>query len=368
MFGRISRQRLALAVLALVVLASSCLAATAPRNVILLIGDGMGIGPVTAARCAGPGRGGRLAMDTMPYTGFSITYAANALVTDSAAAGTALATGVKTNNGMISVDPSGKRVKTILELAREMGKATGIVSTKFITDATPAVFVAHADSRSKNEEIAAQMVHSGVDVVLGGGRQYFVPVSGGGARKDDRDLLDEAIKLHYSVVDSADAMSKSTSHRLIGLFAPSIMTSDRPEPTIAEMTAKAISTLSANAKGFFMMSEGGKIDSMGHANDATGNTKETLMFDEAVRTALNFAKKDGHTLVIVTADHDTGGLVVLEPSKDNPVFTPGWVNKGHDENMVPIYAYGPGAESFTGTHDNTEIPRMIAGLWGKKLN
>lgn len=368
MFRSTSRQRLALIVLALVVLASACFAATAPKNVILLIGDGMGVGPVAAARCAGPGRDGRLAMDTMPYTGFSITYSANALVTDSAAAGTAMATGVKTSNGTVSIDPSGKRLKTILEVAREMGKATGIVSTKFITDATPAVFVAHADSRAKNEDIAIQIIRSGVNLVLGGGQQYFVPKSKGGARADDRDLLNEARGLGYAVVDSAEAMSKSTSRRLIGLFAPHVMTSDRPEPTIAEMTAKAISTLSANGKGFFMMSEGGKIDSAGHANDANGSVKETLMFDEAVRTALNFAKKDGHTLVVVTADHDTGGLVVHEPNKDNPVFTPGWVNKGHDENMVPIYAYGPGAERFTGTHDNTDIPRIMAGLWGKKLN
>ena len=183
-----------------------------------------------------------------------------------------------------------------------------------------------------------------------------------------RNLLDDAKKQGYNVVDSAEGMAGSTSRRLIGLFAPNIMTSDRPEPTVAEMTAKAISTLSGNTKGFFMMSEGGKIDTMGHANDAGGMVKETLMFDDAVRSALDFAKKDGHTLVVVTADHDTGGLAVQDPSKDRPKFTPGWVSKGHDRNMVPIYAYGPGAENFTGTHDNTEIPRIMAKLWGQKLN
>lgn len=368
MFGRIARRRLALTMLAIVVLASSCLAANAPKNIIFLIGDGMGVGPVSAARCAGPGRDGRLAMDTMPYTGLAITYSASALVTDSAAAGTALATGVKTNNQTISIDSHGKKLKTILEVAKSMGKATGVLSTKFITDATPAVFVAHADSRYSNDDIAVQMVSSGVDVVLGGGKQYFEPKDAGGARNDARNLLTEAKRAGYDVFDSAEAMTKSASRKMIGLFAPNIMTSDRPEPTIAEMTTKAISTLSKNPKGFFMMSEGGKIDTMGHANNADGSVKETLMFDDAVRAALTFAKKDGHTLVVVTADHDTGGLVVRDPDKDHPKFNPGWVCKGHDENLVPIYAYGPGAELFTGTHDNTEIPRTMAKLWKQKLN
>ena len=368
MFRRIARQRLAIAVLVLIALASSCLAANAPKNIILLIGDGMGVGPVSAARVAGPGRAGRLAMDTMPYTGFAITYSANALVTDSAAAATALSTGVKTNNGTVGLDPAGKRLKTMLEAAKSMGKSTAVVSTKFITDATPAAFVAHVTSRASNDDIAAQMVTSAADVILGGGRQYFASKANGGARKDDRDLLTEAKKSGYNVVDSAEAMTKSASPKLIGLFAPNVMTSDRPEPTVAEMTVKAISILSKNTKGFFMMSEGGKIDTMGHANNAEGSVKETLMFDDAVRAALAFAKKDGHTLVVVTADHDTGGLVVREPNKDDQKFNPGWVYNGHDENLVPIYAYGPGAENFTGTHDNTEIPKIMAKLWKQKLN
>ena len=368
MFGRTTRTRLALIALVLISIASACVAADVPKSVILLIGDGMGIGAVTAGRCAGPGRDGRLAVDTMPYTGLAITYSANALVTDSAAAGTALATGSKTNNGMISVTPDGKRVQSILELAREIGKSTGIASTKFITDATPAVFVAHADSRSMNEDIAAQMVASRVDVVLGGGRQFFLPKSAGGVRADERNLLDEAKKRGYDVFDSAEAMEKTSASKMIGLFAANIMTSERPEPTIAEITSKAIATLNKNTKGFFLMSEGGKIDSNEHSNDADDTVKEMLMFDDAVRAALDFAKKDGHTLVIVTADHETGGFAVREPDKDNAKFTPGWVTNGHTANMVPIYAFGPGSQAFTGTHDNTEIPKTIAGFWGKKLN
>jgi len=350
------------------VLAAACPGSAGPRNIILLIGDGMGIGHITAARCAGPGRDGRLAIDTMPVTGLALTHSANALVTDSAAGGTALATGVKTSNGTISQTPDGKPLKSILEIARDMGKSTGIVSTKFITDATPAVFVAHASKRSQREDIAAQMVASGVDVILGGGKQDFLPKSAGGTRSDDRNLLDEAKKLGFDVFDTADAMSASTSDRILGLFAPSSMTSERPEPTIAEMTAKAISILARNQKGFFLMSEGAKIDSEAHANNAAGVVRELLIFDDAVKAALEFAKKDGSTLVVVTADHDTGAMSVQEPNEKNPKFTAGWVSGGHSGNMVAVYAFGPGAQAFTGTHDNTEIPRIMANLWDMTLN
>ena len=314
MLRRLNGRPLAVMMLAMMALASSCMAGGGPRSIILLIGDGMGIGHITAARCAGPGRDGRLAIDTMPVTGLALTHSANALVTDSAAAGTALATGVKTTNGTISLTPDGKRVESVLELAREMGKSTG------------------------------------------------------GARSDERNLLDEARKLGFDVVETAEAMTASASDRIIGLFAQSSMTSERPEPTVAEMTSKAISTLSRNPKAFFMMSEGAKIDSEAHANNAAGVVKEMLMFDDAVRAALDFAKKDKATLVVVTADHNTAGMSVQEPNKENPKFTAGWASGGHSANMVAIYAFGPGAEQFTGTHDNTEIPRIMARLWGKKLN
>ena len=178
-YSKTSR-RFALMALLLAVLGSSCVAGGAPKSIILLIGDGMGIGHITAARCAGPGRDGRLAIDTMPFTGLAITHSANALVTDSAAAGTALATGAKTNNGTISQTPDGKRVASILELARDMGKSTGIVSTDSITGATPAVFVAHVTNRGRSQEIADQIVASRVDVVLGGGKGDFVPKTAGG--------------------------------------------------------------------------------------------------------------------------------------------------------------------------------------------
>lgn len=359
--------RFAGVILAVVLLAGVCSADSGPKNVILLIGDGMGIGHITAARCVGPGRNGRLAIDTMPVTGLVITHSANALVTDSAAAGTALATGYKTNNGTISQSPDGKPLVSLLKLAQKLGKSTGIISTKFITDATPAAFVANVPKRSQREDIARQMMDSRVDVILGGGSEDFIPKSAGGARSDERNMVEEAKANGYDVVDTLDKMNSADGKRILGLFASGSMTGKRPEPTLEEMTAKALTVLSRNPKGFFLMSEGAKIDSEAHSNNASGVVRELLDFDNAVRVALEFARKDRRTLVVVTADHDTGGLCVLEPGQDDSAFKAGWVTGGHTGNMVAVYAYGPGSLRFTGTHDNTEIPRLIAGLWGQKL-
>ena len=356
-------------VILFILVASSCIANQAPKNIILLIGDGMGIGAITAARCAGPGYNGKLTMDTFPVIGLVTNYPANALVTDSAAAATALATGHKTNNGWLSIDPDHNRLQTILELARDMGKSTGIISTKFITDATPAAFVSHVDNRGKRTEIASQMIACRANVILGGGKKDFLPkIAQNGARDDGRDLLAEAAKRGYDVIDNAEALEKSTSDRVLGLFAPDVMTTRRPEPTIAEMTAKTIDILSRNNKGFFLMSEGGQIDSYAHANDADNATRETLMFDDAVKVALDFAKTHKDTLVIVTADHETGGFAVANPDNDHPKFTAMWVSKQHTANMIALYAFGPSQGIFAGTYDNTDIPKKFAGLWGKKLN
>lgn len=363
-YKSMKQYRLMLALIVMVLLASSCFAGPAPKNIILLIGDGMGIGHVTAARCGGPGQEGRLTIDSMPVTGFSITYSANSMVTDSAAAGTALATGTKTNNGTISMTPDGKNLRSILKVARDMGKSTGVISTTSIVDATPAVFYANALNRGLGEDIAAQLVASRVNVALGGGKSNFIPESAGGKRKDGRNILEEAKKRGYDVFDTADAMAKSNSDRMIGLFdfGPNSV------PSIADMTSKAISVLSKNNKGFFLMSEGGLIDPNAHGGNAGGVVRETLMFDDAVRVALDFAKKNADTLVVVTADHETGGLAVHQGDEQNPKFTGHFVSGGHSANMVPIYAFGPGAELFGGTHDNTEIPKICAGLWKQKLN
>lgn len=348
-------------------LAASCLSAQPPQNIILMIGDGMGVGHISAARVAAAGSDGRLAMDTMPFTGLIVTHPAQGLVTDSAAAATAMATGRRVSNGSVSMDGDGNRLRTIVQLARELGKATGIISTKSVTDATPAAFVSSVRSRSEHDEIAAQLITSGADVVLGGGRKHFLPSGdGSGARKDARDLLAEARALGYDVVDTAEGMVGSAAEKMIGLFAPDSMTTRAPEPSLAEMTARAIDLLARRENGFFLMAEGAQIDTYAHANNVEETIRQTLLFDEAVRVALDFAAKDGRTLVVVTADHDTGGMALLD-GDGGSAYKAGWVGGGHTGNMVPLYAFGPGAERFTGTHDNTRIPTLFAELWGLSL-
>ncbi|MCE5323133.1 alkaline phosphatase [bacterium] len=358
-----------LLVVILALFSLSCYAADTPKNIVFLIGDGMGIGIITAARCAGPGQDGQLAMDTMPVIGLIKTHSANALVTDSAAAATAYATGVKTNNGELSIDPAGKRLRTILEAAHDTGKATGIVSTKFITDATPAAFVSHVTSRGQRTDIAVQMLSSGADVIMGGGRKDFtLKTDTSDGRTDGRDLMAEAAKSGFQVITTRDELLGISSGKVLGLFVPDIMTAFSPEPTFREMTTCAIDCLDNNKKGFFLMSEGGTIDSFEHANNATDAVKQTLEFDNTVQMALDYARTHKDTLVVVTADHETGGMGVLNPDGDHPKFMAGWVYGGHTANMVPIFAYGPGSQYFAGVHDNTEIPKIFSKLWSCKLN
>ncbi len=359
----ISKRILTLALL-IFLSVSACNAGPELKNVIFIIGDGMGIGAITAARCAITGENGQLVLDTMPVTGLVKTHSETKVVTDSAASGTALAAGRKTLNGSISVDSKGRSLPTILELANSMGKSTGVITTDVITGATPAVFYAHIDSRSKLDDIALQLVASKVTVAMGTGRQFFIPKtdSDSNGRSDGKDVTALAKQNGFEVLYDAKTMEASKSKRLLGLF-----TFDETGPTLESMLQKTISVLSQNKKGFFVMAESCLPDRGGHKNDAPTLVKGVADLDSALRYALEFAKKDKHTLIIVTADHETGGLAVLERDDKNPQFKPGWLHGGHTGNMVAVYAFGPGSEKFSGTIDNTEIPKIISSLWGRSL-
>lgn len=362
-----TKRRLTLFMLTVFVIAalSSAQAAQSPKNVILLIGDGMGPAQVSLARLS---LQTPLAMDSMRYAGLVTTHSADSTITDSAAAGTALATGFKTNNGMISTLPDGTPVQTILEVAQRMGKAVGLVSTVTITDATPAVFASHVATRKSQADIAPQFLEKKVDVILGGGRAYFIPKSQPDSkREDERDLTSEAKSAGYVCVDTRDGMLSAKGAKLLGLFADSSMSTKPPEPSVAEMAEKAISILSADKDGFFVMIEGGKIDHACHANDAAAALKEILDFDAAVGKALDFARTHPDTLVIMTADHETGGMTIVYPDKGSAArFKVAFSTTGHTACNVPVLAYGPGADRFGGVLDNTDVPKRIAQLWGTK--
>jgi alkaline phosphatase len=352
-----------------------------PRDIILLIGDGMGEAHRVAARWSAVGQNGALAMDPLPFGGWERTASLDDPVTDSAAAGTALATGFKTNNGMISMVPDSTplTVTTILERAQAQGMAVGLVTNVQMAHATPAAFAAHVEHRSMMTEIARQMLALEVDVLLGGGEDEFLPVEGTGVytgcypqvgeRTDGRNLIDEAVAAGYTYVcDATDltAVAPTSTTRLLGLFADEGMQYPY-SPSLAEMTEQAIAILSQDPEGFFLMVEGGQIDWAGHGNDAERVISDTIDFDQAVAVAQAYASIAGNTLVIVTADHETGGMSTTLTStgiitEDGPFFMPGgtpfyinWTTSDHTSADVPTTAQGAWSDLLIGTYENTHI-------------
>ncbi|MFQ5603704.1 MAG: alkaline phosphatase [bacterium] len=333
------------------------------KNIILLIGDGMGLPQINLARIKVHGAGGSLNIDKMPVVGLLKTHAADKLITDSAAAATALACGVKTRNGVISRTPDGKNAMTILEAARDKGLSTGLVATSTITHATPAVFAAHVESRRQHAEIAVQMIAAKVNILLGGGKAYFLPKSNPASKRtDDRNLLAEAQANGYKFVEIREQLGSAQSKYLLGLFQNNALTTHPPEPSLAEMTHKALNLLNRNPKGFFLMVEGSQIDWRSHDQNAEGSVEQMLLFDEAIKVARKFAEKNQNTLVLITADHETGGLTLTGGSLDGEELQTSWSTGGHTAVDVPIFAFGPHAEWFTGVYENTEVAKKMAAL------
>lgn len=324
------------------------------KNVILLIGDGMGTAQVYAGITANNG----LNIERSQFVGFSKTYSADQYITDSAAGGTALATGVKTNNGAIGVDPDGKPVKSILEIAAENGLATGLVASCAITHATPASFVAHQPSRNMQEEIAQDFLNSDISVFIGGGRKYF------NDRTDDKNLLTELANKGFSIALDMETVNEINEGKLAALIFEDHPTTypDRGE-FLPESTQKAIELLEDNSKGFFLMVEGSQIDWGGHANEVEYTVNEVLDFDRAVKIAFDYADRNPGTLVVVTADHETGGMSITDGSFQTGEVEASWGTGGHTSVMVPVFSYGTGAEQFAGIYENTDVFNKILSLY-----
>jgi alkaline phosphatase len=298
------------------------------KNVIVLVPDGCSQSVETLARWYS---GKPLELDNM-VAGTVSTYSSDSVITDSSSAATGFATGYKTTNGFISVGPKNsvlslleappeelqyKPLATVLEASKLKGKSTGLVVTVRASHATPAAFAAHVDNRDNETEIIEQMVYENIDVVFGGGSGYLIPVSEGGVRTDGENLTKVLLDRNYQYVDNRDKMMNLTSGKTWGTFATGHMASDinRPylapdQPSLEQMTGKAIDLLSQNKNGFFLMVEGSQIDGGNHANDPIYTVTEFLAFDKAVKVAVDFAKKDGHTLVLVFPDHNTGGMSI----------------------------------------------------------
>ncbi len=327
------------------------------KNVILLIGDGMGLPAVYAAMTVSEYP---LNIERCTASGLQKTCSFDSYITDSGAAATAMATGNKTLNGAIGVDPRGNRIKSILEIAEEHGLSTGLVSTSTITHATPASFIAHQASRYSYEEIALDFLKTDIDVFIGGGYSHFAN------RKDSLNLIDSLRIRGYEVDTLMTQVINSTSGKLAGLTA-NLNLHYRMEGRgnmLPASSGKAIEILSMNRNGFFLMIEGAQIDWAGHANSAEKLIDETLDFDEAVGIALDFARHEGHTLVIITADHETGGVTITGGNELNHTVKLSFSTTGHTAVMVPVYAFGPGAERFNGIYDNTDIFHKIMESFG----
>ena len=335
------------------------------KNVIFIIGDGTGIAQLYSGQLNLVGAEGLLHVQTLPVTGLVKTYAADNLITDSASGATAYSCGAKTNNGMIGMLPDEAHCKTILELAEERGMSTGLVSTSGVTHATPASYASHVPSRSMQAEIAAQYLNSGAEVILGGGQEYFIPDSQEGSeRSDSRNIIKEMTDAGYDYISTPQQLASVDSDRLLGLFSISGMPSEGRTPTLAEMSSKALDILGKNDDGFFLMIEGSQIDWGGHANDAQYVLREVMDYDAAVKVALDFAQEDGETLVVITADHETGGMTIQDSHSENAELEIAWTTGSHTGIPIPLMAYGPHAIEFSGWLENTEVGIKVARLLG----
>ncbi|NHK32326.1 MAG: alkaline phosphatase [Asgard group archaeon] len=340
-------------------------------SIILMIGDGMGFEHVKLARYVELGKNQNLSMESLDLNISVMTHNAFFETTDSAAAATAIATGVKTFNRRIAIGPDGSILETILEIAQELNKSTGLVTTTSIQHATPASFMTHVLSRSNYDEITRQIVEANVDILFGGGLEDF-----------STPQLEEMKNNGYSFVENKTALEAISGGKILGLFADGHLGYEQDRnfsliPSLADMTCKAIEILNQDTDGFFLMVEGGRIDHGSHDNNKVNAIHETIAFDLAVKEALNYVKNHSNTILIVTADHETGGLAYINDNFDTTLpsaintedenrtiritrinqLDVSWSSGGHTKRHVPFFAYGEAYENISDVSliDNTEI-------------
>ena len=326
-----------------------------PKNVVLMIGDGMGVSHIFAGLTANKGH---LYLENFKTIGFIKTHSANNYTTDSAAGGTALSCGIKTYNGAIGMNMDTVPVVNIREIAEEKGKSTGVVSTSSITHATPASFIAHQPERTMYEAIAADFLKTDIDVFIGGGLKHFTQ------RADNRNLVEELEERGYLVKKEINDIRNIDAKKLAGFtaFEHNGNYSERKD-MLQISTSTALNILDKNKKGFFLMVEGSQIDWAAHQNNTQYLVEEMLDFDKTIGLVLDFAQKNKETLIIVTADHETGGFAInggdVATGRIEGAFTTG----NHTGLMVPVFAFGPGSEDFSGIMENTKITQTLKDLF-----
>lgn len=336
----------------------SAFAKKKPKNVILLIGDGMGLTQIYSCYTANKGQ---LSLFNIPTQGLSITKASDSYITDSAAGATAMATGHKTNNRFISVDENGKPLQLITQQLAKKNYKTAIISAGNITDATPAAFYAHQPERSYSEPIANDFLSNPSDILIGGGQNEFK------ARKDGKDLSKLLMEKGYTFSDQFASLDTIKNNRFVVLEDKAVVSVKNGRGDfLTKSFAKAVTTFSKSKNPFFIMAEGAQIDYGGHQNNVEYVVREMLDFDKLVGKAMEFTDQNPETLLIVTADHETGGLSLIDGSIAKGYVQGSFSTNDHTAVPVPVFAYGAGAQNFSGVYQNTEIYAKILELLFKK--
>lgn len=334
-----------------------------PHNIILMIGDGMGLSQISALIYS---NNNYSTLEKFPVTGLQKTHSATNLITDSAASGTAMACGVKTSNGMLGLNADSVRVQSIMEEAKTWNIATGLIVTSSIVHATPAAFYSHEPIRVNYENIALWLTDHQPDLAIGGGKRFFH-----NRESDNKNLIKRLKNKGYTI----SAYSKLMVEKLSATAEkPAILFTDNNQPVsridgrnyLPNATKHGLQFLNnRNKNGFFAMIEGSQIDWACHAKDAAWAIAELKDFEKAIHEAYEFARKDGNTLLIVTADHATGGMALNPRSKLNKLKL-AFTTNGHNPDLIPVFAYGPGSQLFSGIYDNTEVHHKLKKLLSPK--
>lgn len=318
------------------------------KNLIFVIADGMGFNHVEVAKMELGDESTLLDIQKMPYKSEVITLNINGEITDSAASATAYATGFKTNNGYIGRSPQGEDYLNILEYAKARGYATGIITSETLSDATGAAFSAHIGSRY-SDDIPLQQVNAGIDIMIGGGRVDF---------EEHKDLIESK---GYEYINNMEAFRTSKSDKLFVIPTTTNFMNNANTPSLAELVQKSIQILSKNETGFILIIEEGLVDAYSHANNMSATVNKMQELDKALRVALNFARSNHDTLVVLTADHETGGIILGDGTPDNSWFSIG----NHTANNVPLYAFGLKAYLFDDKElDNTDVNKLMVTAMG----
>lgn len=346
-------------IIAAILLNLGTITAQEVKNIIYLIGDGMGLSSVSMMMVENGYQ--TTIFDKADNIALQKTYSADNRVTDSAASGTALATGHKTNNTYLGCTPDGKAVESLFDVAKTKGKATGVVVTTYLQHATPAAFYAHTESRHNYELITEQLLHSSLDVAIGGGMGFFNKVY-------DDNVKETIEKQGFTLIEEFSEVARHNGgSRLLALLAEWEVGSNSGD-YLANATGEALRILEQRGgdDGFVLMVEGSLIDGMGHANDAKAQQAEMESFMRAIEVAVEYASNHEDTLVVVTSDHETGGLSIVSADANFNLSEQGveyrWTTKGHSGVMIPIYLYGAKSEAINGIVENTDIASTLMEL------